>query len=137
MAGQSFAAAMVRSYLARQSIPARQTPGLGQCQLGEIVAGLLEVCWAIGLKYSGGFTRLWPSLWTVLTMIASFFCLIGLKPTSSHSMRLERRPIETGLGDSCFGPLGRLSLRSDSALWRPSLRRLAARPPVKSRPAGT
>ena len=39
------------------------------------VAGLLEVCWAIGLKYSDGFTKLWPSAWTILTMIASFFCL--------------------------------------------------------------
>ena len=36
-----------------------------------IVAGLSEVCWAIGLKYTEGFTRFWPSLWTVLAMIAS------------------------------------------------------------------
>jgi len=36
-----------------------------------IVAGLFEVCWAIGLKYTEGFTRFWPSLWTVLAMIAS------------------------------------------------------------------
>ena len=30
-----------------------------------IIAGLLEVGWAIGLKYTNGFTRLWPSAGTV------------------------------------------------------------------------
>lgn len=40
-----------------------------------IFAGLLEVCWAIGLKYSAGFTRLYPSLFTISTMIASFYLL--------------------------------------------------------------
>ncbi|MEO6810791.1 MAG: quaternary ammonium compound efflux SMR transporter SugE [Isosphaeraceae bacterium] len=36
-----------------------------------IVAGLFEVGWAIGLKYSQGFTRLWPSLATAASMIVS------------------------------------------------------------------
>jgi quaternary ammonium compound-resistance protein SugE len=36
------------------------------------VAGLLEVAWAIGLKYTEGFTRLAPSVLTVIAMIASF-----------------------------------------------------------------
>lgn len=36
-----------------------------------VLAGLLEVGWAIGLKYTEGFTRLWPSVGTVLAMIAS------------------------------------------------------------------
>lgn len=36
-----------------------------------ILAGLLEVGWAVGLKYTEGFTRLWPSVWTILAMIAS------------------------------------------------------------------
>ena len=35
------------------------------------VAGLFEVAWAIGLKYTDGFTRLWPSVGTVLAMVAS------------------------------------------------------------------
>lgn len=39
------------------------------------VAGFFEICWALGFKYSGGFTKLWPSVWTVLAMIASFYCL--------------------------------------------------------------
>ena len=42
-----------------------------------VVAGLLEVGWAVGLKYTAGFTRLWPSIGTVLAMIASMG-LLGL-----------------------------------------------------------
>jgi quaternary ammonium compound-resistance protein SugE len=36
-----------------------------------LIAGLLEVAWAIGLKYTEGFTRLWPSLGTAAAMLAS------------------------------------------------------------------
>ena len=36
-----------------------------------VLAGLFEVGWAIGLKYTEGFTRLWPTVWTVLAMIIS------------------------------------------------------------------
>ena len=36
-----------------------------------VVAGIFEVGWAIGLKYTDGFTRPWPSVWTVLAMIIS------------------------------------------------------------------
>ncbi|CAH1202333.1 guanidinium exporter [Candidatus Nitrotoga sp. BS] len=42
-----------------------------------ILAGLLEVGWAIGLKYTEGFTRLWPSLGTIAAMIVSLG-LLGL-----------------------------------------------------------
>jgi quaternary ammonium compound-resistance protein SugE len=35
------------------------------------IAGLLEVAWAVGLKYSHGFTRLWPSAFTLVTMAGS------------------------------------------------------------------
>ncbi len=38
-------------------------------------AGLLEVGWAVGLKYTAGFTRLVPSVWTVAAMAASFWLL--------------------------------------------------------------
>lgn len=40
-----------------------------------IVAGVLECVWAIGLKYSQGFTRLWPSVWTIAAMLVSFALL--------------------------------------------------------------
>jgi quaternary ammonium compound-resistance protein SugE len=36
-----------------------------------IFAGLLEIVWAVGLKYTEGFTRLWPSVVTGIAMIAS------------------------------------------------------------------
>jgi len=42
-----------------------------------LVAGLFEVGWAIGLKYTEGFTRLWPTVGTVLSMIVSL-CLLGI-----------------------------------------------------------
>jgi len=41
------------------------------------VAGLLEIGWAIGLKYTDGFTRLMPSVFTIVSMIASVL-LLGL-----------------------------------------------------------
>jgi quaternary ammonium compound-resistance protein SugE len=40
-----------------------------------VVAGLCEIGWAIGLKYTEGFTRLWPTVITVVVMILSFFLL--------------------------------------------------------------
>lgn len=40
-------------------------------------AGLLEVGWAIGLKYSNGFTRLWPTIGTITAMLGSLG-LLGL-----------------------------------------------------------
>ncbi len=36
-----------------------------------VVAGLFEIGWAIGLKYTEGFTRLWPTVGTTLSMIIS------------------------------------------------------------------
>jgi quaternary ammonium compound-resistance protein SugE len=45
-----------------------------------LVAGLFEVAWAIGLKYTEGFSRLVPSLWTVAAMILSLiFLSLALK----------------------------------------------------------
>lgn len=40
-----------------------------------VIAGLFEVGWAIGLKYTEGFTRLWPTVGTVLSMIISLWLL--------------------------------------------------------------
>ncbi len=40
-----------------------------------LIAGLLEVAWAAGLKTSEGFTRFWPSVFTVVTVLASFVLL--------------------------------------------------------------
>jgi quaternary ammonium compound-resistance protein SugE len=42
-----------------------------------ILAGLLEVVWAVGLKYTEGFTRLWPSVITIVAMVISL-ALLGI-----------------------------------------------------------
>lgn len=42
-----------------------------------IIAGLFEIGWAVGLKYTEGFTRLWPSVATAAAMIVSLL-LLGL-----------------------------------------------------------
>ena len=39
------------------------------------IAGIFEIGWAVGLKYTNGFTRLWPSVITVTGMVLSFFFL--------------------------------------------------------------
>jgi len=51
-----------------------------------IIAGILEIGWAIGLKYTHGFTKLWPSVATAAGMIASFGLL---------SLSLKTIPIGT------------------------------------------
>lgn len=40
-----------------------------------LIAGVLEIVWAAGIKQSQGFTRLWPSIWTLAAMIVSFWLL--------------------------------------------------------------
>jgi quaternary ammonium compound-resistance protein SugE len=40
-----------------------------------LIAGLLEICWAIGLKYTQGFTKLIPSLFTITTLALSMYML--------------------------------------------------------------
>lgn len=49
--------------------------GITGAWLALVLAGLLEVGWAIRLKYTDGFSKLWPSLATVAMMVASFFLL--------------------------------------------------------------
>jgi quaternary ammonium compound-resistance protein SugE len=40
-----------------------------------VLAGLFETGWAIGLKYTAGFTRLWPTFWTAAAMVVSLWLL--------------------------------------------------------------
>ena len=46
-----------------------------------IIAGLLEIGWAIGMKYTNGFSRLWPSVATIACMIVSFALLANALKT--------------------------------------------------------
>lgn len=58
-------------------------------------AGLFEVGWAIGLKYTEGFTRLWPTVGTVAAMIVSF----GLLGIALRSLPLGTAyAVWTGIG---------------------------------------
>jgi quaternary ammonium compound-resistance protein SugE len=52
-----------------------------------VLAGLFEIGWAVGLKYTAGFTRLWPTVFTVLSLLISFG-LLGLA--------LKSLPLGTG-----------------------------------------
>lgn len=49
-----------------------------------VLAGLFEIAWAVGLKYSEGFTRLWPSVGTILAMLIS----LGLLGIAMKSLPL-------------------------------------------------
>jgi quaternary ammonium compound-resistance protein SugE len=64
-----------------------------------LVAGLLEVAWAIGLKYTEGFTRLWPTVITVVLMIGSFFAL-------AQAVNPRQSPIPIGTGYAIWTGIG-------------------------------
>jgi quaternary ammonium compound-resistance protein SugE len=49
-----------------------------------VLAGLFEIGWAIGLKYTEGFTRLWPTLGTIASMAIS----VGLLGVAMKSLPL-------------------------------------------------
>ncbi len=51
------------------------------------IAGVLEIAWAIGMKFTEGFTRLVPSVFTILGMLLSFGLL---------SQALRQIPVGTG-----------------------------------------
>jgi len=51
------------------------------------VAALLEIVWALGMKYTDGFSRLWPSVGTLIAMLMSFGLL---------SQALRTIPVGTG-----------------------------------------
>lgn len=78
-----------------------------------IVAGLLEIGWAIGLKYTDGFARLWPSVGTVLGMIASFFFLAQAVKSLPVGTAYA---IWTGIGAAGTAILG-IVLFGESAGW--------------------
>jgi len=79
------------------------------------LAGLLEVCWAIGLKYTEGFTRLLPSVFTLVTLAGSMYLL---------SKAAQTLPIGTayavwvGIGAVGAGILGILLFKEPATLTR-------------------
>lgn len=60
-----------------------------------VLAGLFEIGWAVGLKYTDGFTRLWPSLGTAAALVVS----VGLLGVAAKSLPLGTAyAIWTGIG---------------------------------------
>ena len=80
-----------------------------------VVAGLLEMGWAIGLKYTEGWTRLGPSVMTAVAMVGSFYLL---------SMALKTLPVGTayavwtGIGAVGVAIVGILYLGEPGDLFR-------------------
>ena len=68
-----------------------------------LLAALLEVAWAIGLKYTQGFTKLWPSLWTGFAMVLS----MALLSWSARTLPIGTAyAIWTGIGAAGTAVLG-------------------------------
>ena len=80
-----------------------------------VIAGVLECVWAIGMKQSQGWTKLWPSVWTLIAMIISFWLL---------SVAMNRLPagtayaVWTGIGAAGTAVLGILVLKEPASVAR-------------------
>lgn len=80
-----------------------------------LVAGLFETGWAIGLKYTDNFTRLWPSILTAISMAISVYLL---------SWSLKWIPVGTGyavwtgIGALCTAILGMILFKDSAAAPR-------------------
>lgn len=60
-----------------------------------VLAGLLEIAWAVGLKFSDGFTRLWPSVGTIAALAGS----VGLLALAAKSLPIGTAyAVWTGIG---------------------------------------
>jgi quaternary ammonium compound-resistance protein SugE len=67
------------------------------------VAALFEVGWAVGLKYTDGFTRFWPSLWTLAALVAS----VGLLAVAARTLPIGTAyAVWTGIGAAGTAALG-------------------------------
>jgi quaternary ammonium compound-resistance protein SugE len=80
-----------------------------------IIAGLFEIVWAVTLKYSNGFTKLWPSVITVAAMWASFgFLSQALKTIPMGSAYA----VWTGIGASGVAIIGMIWFNESVNLMR-------------------
>lgn len=80
-----------------------------------VVAGLLEIGWAVGLKYTAGFTRLWSSVWTIGAMIASLYFLAQALKTIPLGTGYA---IWTGIGAAGTAVLGIVLFGESAAVLR-------------------
>jgi quaternary ammonium compound-resistance protein SugE len=80
-----------------------------------VVAGVLEIGWAVGLKYAEGFTRFWPSVLTIVSMIAS----MGLLGLAVRTLPLGTAyAVWTGIGTLGTAVLGIILFREPATALR-------------------
>jgi quaternary ammonium compound-resistance protein SugE len=80
-----------------------------------VIAGLLEVGWAVGLKYTAGFTRLWPSVLTLATMAGS----VGMLGLALRALPLGTAyAVWTGIGTVGTAVFGMIMLGEPAGALR-------------------
>jgi quaternary ammonium compound-resistance protein SugE len=80
-----------------------------------LAAAVCEIAWAIGLKYTEGFTRLWPTVATAAIMILSFFLLSQAVKTLPLGTAYA---IWTGIGAAGTAVLGMILFQESHDVWR-------------------
>jgi quaternary ammonium compound-resistance protein SugE len=80
-----------------------------------VIAGLFEIAWAIGLKYSQGWTKLGPSLFTGAAMLVSFFLLSSAMKSLPVGTSYA---VWTGIGAAGTAILGMILFGESAALPR-------------------
>jgi quaternary ammonium compound-resistance protein SugE len=79
------------------------------------VAGLFEIAWAVGLKYTAGFTRLWPTVATAAALVAS----MGLLGVALRTLPLGTAyAVWTGVGSVGTAVLGIVLFREPATAMR-------------------
>lgn len=79
------------------------------------IAGLLEVGWAVGLKYTVGFTRLWPSVFTIVAIVASMYLL----SVAARDLPIGTAyAVWTGIGAAGTAIVGIVLLGEPLTFWR-------------------
>ena len=80
-----------------------------------LFAGLFETAWAVGLKFSDGFTRFWPAVGTLAALVIS----VGLLGLAARSLPIGTAyAVWTGIGAAGTAILGILFLGESGNLFR-------------------
>ena len=80
-----------------------------------VLAGLLEIGWAVGLKYTDGFTKLWPTVFTVVALAGSMILLALAVRTIPIGTGYA---VWTGIGAVGTAVVGMVALGESTAMAR-------------------
>ena len=80
-----------------------------------LIAAAFEIAWALGLKFSGGFTRFWPSVFTILAMVVSLVFLALAVRTIPIGTGYA---VWTGIGAVGTAILGMIFFAEPPTAWR-------------------